>query len=380
MFNYLEYLLFVALCFTSLQAENYSYSDLLKRCEAEQTRALQEVSSSLGLNEETQFQSLEGGLTRAKLYSFEIEGKKYVLRFLALIPSQSKEMRQNEILALKIGNKLGIAPHCVFSDQNAVLMVMPFIEGHALRQPKDCQLLQLGKMVRALHNYSDSYPTRYSVKDRVEQHYKKVIKSGIAYPTGFDQEIQAMLSKPCLRSLVPSHGDLNPSNILVNDSSNSINIIDWTTATWEDPFADLSYFCLLSNLSFAQEKIFLESYFGRTPSEKEYEILKEEKAKVCLLTATLWLRYSETEEERALPLASRVSALDAELCSSTLKSVQDYLREGIVVDLNTAPKSAIKSYALSFYKAYLKAKAVDESDDFHHPILFKAISMMNDNQ
>ncbi len=361
MLNYLKYLLFIFLSCASLEGTNYSYSDLLKGCGTEQIVALQEVSTFFGLNEDAQFQSLEGGLTRAKVYSFEIEGKKFVLRFLAL--NHSKEMRQNEIQALKIGNKLGIAPRCVFSDQNAVLVLMPFIEGHSLRHPENRQLLQLGKMLRALHNYSDSYPTRYSLRDRMEQHYKKGIKSGIAYPTGFDQEIQAMLSKPCLRSLVPSHGDLNPSNILVNDSSNSINIIDWTTATWEDPFADLSYFCLLSNLSFAQEKIFLESYFGRTPSEKEYEILKEEKAKVCLLTATLWLRYSETEEERSLPLASRVSALDAELCSNTLKSAQDYLREGIVVDLNTASKSAIKSYALSFYKAYLKAKAVNESVD-----------------
>ena len=363
MFKYLKlkYLLLVALYCASLQGENYSYSDLLKGCEPEQRVALQEVSTFLSLNEDTQFQSLEGGLTRAKVYSFEIEREKFVLRFLALIPSHTKEMRQNEIQALKIGNKLGIAPRCIFSDQNAVLMVIPFIEGHALHHPEDRQLLQLGKMLRALHNYSDSYPTRYSLKDRVELHYQKGVKSGTAYPTGFDQEIQAVLSKPCFRPLVPSHGDLNPSNILVDDSCDGISIIDWTTATWQDPFADLSYFCLLSNLAPNQEKVFLEAYFGRTPSEKEFAILKEEKAKVCLLTATLWLRFSETLEERTLPLESRISALDAELYSSTLKSAQDYLREGIVVDLNTAPKSAIKSYALSFYKAYLEAQTVGES-------------------
>ena len=319
-FKYFLILILPLFC-ASLEGENYSYSDLLKVCQPEQIRALQEVSAFLDWNEDTQFQSLEGGSTRAKVYSFEIEGKKYVLRLLALTPSHSKEMRQNEIQALKIGHKLGIAPYCVFSDQNAVLVVMLFIEGHALRHPDDHQLLQLGKMLRGLHNYADSYPTRYSLKDRIELHYQKGIESGIAYPTGFDQEIQKVLSKPDLRPLVPSHGDLNPSNILVDDSSGSISIIDWTTATWEDPFADLSYFCLLSNLSPSQEKIFLEAYFGSTPSEKEYEILKEEKAKVCLLTAALWLRYSETFEKGALPLESRTSALDAEPYSSNLKSV-----------------------------------------------------------
>lgn len=343
------------MCF-SLQSENYSYLDLLKESQPEQIKALQEASSFLNWNENTQFQSLEGGLTRAKVYSYEFEEKKYVLRFLALTPSHSKEMRRNEIQALSIGNKLGIAPGCVFSDQDAVLMVMPFIQGHPLHHPDDHQLSQLGKMVKKLHNYSDSYPTRYSLKDRISQHHQKGIKSGIAYPTGFDQEVQNVLNKSSLRSLVPCHGDLNPSNILIDDSSGDINIIDWTTATWEDPFFDLSFFCLLSNLSPLQKEVFLEAYLGRKSSEKEREILKEEKAKVCLLTAAIWLRFSETSEEMALPLASRIAALDAELYSPALKSIQVYLEKGIIVDLHTAPKSEVKSYALSFYKAYLEAQ------------------------
>lgn len=352
----LKYLLFIILSFTSLQAQNYSYSDLLKESQLEQIKALQEANSFFRWNEATQFQSLEGGLTRAKVYSFEFEGKKYVLRFLALTPSHSKEMRQNEIQALNTGNKLGIAPGCVFSDQEAILMVMPFIQGHRLHHPDNRQLSQLGTMVRKLHNYSDSYPTRYSLNDRISLHYQKAIKAGVAYPTGFDQEVQNVLNKSSSRSLVPSHGDLNPSNILIDDSSGDINIIDWTTATLEDPFFDLSFFCLLSNLSPLQEEIFLEAYFGRKPLGKEREILKEEKAKVCLLTAAIWLRFSETPEEIALPLESRIAALNGELYSPALKSIQEYLGDGNVVDMNTAPKSAVRSYALSFYKAYLETQ------------------------
>ncbi len=349
-------LLFLVLTCASIQGENYSYSDLLKESHPQQIKALQEACSILNWNEGTQFHALEGGLTKAKVYSFEFEGKKYVLRFLALSPSHSKEMRQNEIHALNIGNKLGIAPGCVFSDQDALLMVMPFVQGDPLHHPTDHQLSQIGSMVRKLHNYSDSYPSRYCLKDRISQHYEKGTKAGVAYPSGFNREVQNLMSKPFLRSLVPSHGDLNPSNILVGDSCDHINIIDWTTATLEDPFFDLSFFCLLSNLSPLQEEVFLEAYFGRKPSESECRILKEEKAKVCLLTAAIWFRFSETSEELALPLESRIAALDAGLCSPSLKSIQDYLGEGIVVDLNTSPKSEVKSYALSFYKGYLDGK------------------------
>ena len=251
--NYLKCLLLVVLSSSAMQGENYFYSDLLKESQPEQIKALQEASSFFNWNESTQFQSIEGGLTRAKVYSFEFEGKKYVLRFLALTPSHPRETRQNEIQALNIGNKLGVAPECVFSDRDAVLTVMPFVQGHPSHHPDDYQLSQLGAMIRKLHDYSESYPTRYSLQDRISQHYQKGIKFGIAYPTGFDREVQNVLSKSSSRSLVPSHGDLNPSNILIDDSCGDINIIDWTTATLEDPFFDLSFFCLLSNLSSLQE-------------------------------------------------------------------------------------------------------------------------------
>ncbi len=349
----LKYFLFIILFCASLHCKNFSYSNLLKEAQSVQIEALQEARPFFNWNEDTQFQSLDGGLTRAKVYSFESIGKQYVLRFLALTPNHPKEARQNEIQAQKIGNNLGIAPECIFADRNSVLMVMPFIQGHSLYQPDNDQLSQLGMMLRKLHDYSDSYPTRYSLKDRIGLHYQKGIKSGIAYPSGFDQEIQRVLSMPFSRSLVPSHGDLNPSNIII-DSCGSINIIDWTTATLEDPFFDLSFFCLLSNLSSYQEEVFLNAYFGKMPSKNELQILKEEKAKICLLTAAIWLRYSETPEETTHPPEARIANLDAELHSPTLKSIHDYLREGIVVHPNTAPKSEIKSYALSFYNAYLE--------------------------
>ena len=187
-------------------------------------------------------------------------------------------------------------------------------------------------------------------------------------------EVKKTLSKTCLRPLVPTHGDLNPTNIIVNDSRNSIDIIDWTTATIQDPFADLGYFCLLANLSKLQEKLFLEAYFGRNPTQEEFEILYEEKSKVNLLTAVLWFRFSETTQERTLPIVARVAALDAALYSPTLKPAQDYLNEQIVVDLNTDEKSAIKSYALSFYKAYLDSKTGGES--CYNPKLCDKLTMM----
>jgi len=341
-------LIFLFYCTALLGA---TYSDLVKECTPEQRIALQEASDYI--SEETQFQPLVGGLSKAKLYSFETGKDKLVLRFLSLGPTHPQEMRQNEIRALKIANELGIAPPCIFSDENSVLMIMPFVEGCRLQNPKDDQLLQLGKMIRSLQQPSRSFPTNLTLADRVGLQYQKGLKSGIAFPRGFDHEVETLLSKPVGYTPVPSHGDLNPSNILVSDSS--ISIIDWTTATLDSPFTDLSYLSLLLNLSPSQESKLLESYFGRAISEEEEALLNEEKAKLFLFTAALCFRCSETEEERSLPIEARIAALDSELHSPNLKPVQDYLGKDLI-DLHNAPKAAIKSYALSFYKAYLETR------------------------
>lgn len=346
--------LFFFLFFFPLYSEDYSYLELLNRSDSIQVKALKEASLLFQWEENTQFKLLEGGLTQARLYSFEFEGEKYVLRFLSL--SHSQEMRKNEIQAISIGNKIGVAPRLTFFDTEAILMVMPFVKGHSLCQPDSDQLKKIGIMLKKLHDYSSSYPIKYSLNDRLLKHYQKGKTLGIAYPTGFEEEMKKIFDDKEFSVLVPCHGDLNPSNILVNEYSQDIVLIDWTSATMEDPFFDLGFFCLLSNLSAFDERVFLEAYYGRKPTKYEIERLSDKKANICLLTATIWFRFSETKEEMQLPLDVRIAALDNELYSAELKPIQEYLKEGIVVHINKAPKSEIRSYALSFYKAYLDAK------------------------
>jgi hypothetical protein len=50
MIKYLKYILLILLSCASLQAHNYSYSDLLKESQPEQIKALQEASSLLNWN------------------------------------------------------------------------------------------------------------------------------------------------------------------------------------------------------------------------------------------------------------------------------------------------------------------------------------------
>ena len=98
MHNFINLLLITFLYLIPLNGKDYTFRELLNDCETEQIVALHELRTSLNLTDTTQFHPLEGGLSKAKLYSFQIGENQYVLRFLVLQPSYTKEMRQNEEL------------------------------------------------------------------------------------------------------------------------------------------------------------------------------------------------------------------------------------------------------------------------------------------
>ncbi len=357
MYKKLKYFLFtflLAIC-SYLNGADLSYDEVLKSCQPEQATAVQEAFRTICTQDDQKnnlsFTKLQGGMTRAAVYSFNIDNKKYVLRFLD--SKQPEYQRHNEINAHKIGYQLQLAPECVFADQNAFLMIIPFIQGHTLsfkdlENPQTIALL--GRMIATLHHFDGEYPTRYTLLDRLRIHYEKMVRSGIAYPTGFDESVRDAFNKITTNALVPTHGDLNPSNILIGD--HGIYMIDWTTATWDDPFNELGYISLLSNLGKEKEREFLESYFGRQPTADDYSMLEQAKLKAYLTTAAIWLRYSDND--LSIPYSERVAKLDAQLRSDSLKKASEYLKEGKVVDPRTASREEMTSYALSFYKAYLE--------------------------
>lgn len=344
MFRFLLILAFIS----SLQG--ISYFELSKKIESDKSIALEEANRTLHLGE-CDFVPMEGGLSDAKLYKFDLSGKKYVLRFMGDWP---EEKRQNEVAALKIGYDLGMAPPCLFSDEKPYLLIMPFVEGVHFKEPNNSHLLKLGNMIRTLQEYQGFYPMRISFHERLKQHYEKGVLKNTAYPTGFGEQVNSVISKPRICQVAPAHGDLNPSNIIVNEEG--LHLIDWTNATWDSPYSDLCYFSALANLNDDHEKILLEGYFGRPCTESELHAFREERFQVYLLTATIWLRFSESEEERLLPMDERVRKLNITLNSPDLKPVEEYLREHKVVNFLTAPKDEVKAYGLSFYKAFLDSQ------------------------
>lgn len=352
-------ILFCLLFASSVFANTYSYSEILtshKDYKEAIELGITKLNRSSPPPNNIIFEDLKGGFSFSDLFVFHLNGEKYVLR---LLPSKkSLDFRQNEILATGIASQLDIAPKLLFSDPENLIIIMPFIQGHTLTK-KDLTdeniLKKLGEALRKLHQYSGNFPQIRTQTDRVKKHYERGQKKNIAYPSSYQKIYDNYIKENTKNNPhVFSHGDLNPSNIMV--THDRIYFIDWSSATWDDPYNDLAYLSWLSGMDPHQSKLFLQSYLGRNPTSQELDALCLAQKRTTFLTASVWLDFSESPEERSKPKQQRIEELDRLLASSDLKTGFEYINEGIAINPKTASSKEIRLYALGFLKEYLHWK------------------------
>jgi hypothetical protein len=163
------------------------------------------------------------------------------------------------------------------------------------------------------------------------RHYLHAREKGASFRTGFYENVIGLLIEAAGVHQVsaPSHDDLHRENILVTGEEPPF--IDWSEATWDEPFSDVGEPCLLSQLSLEQEKLFLRVYLGKEPGQNDMERLKKTKGKVCLFISCPWFRLAERRENQNIPEASRIALLDAKLKQITLKNLGKFASEDLAL-------------------------------------------------
>jgi thiamine kinase-like enzyme len=348
-----------SLSYPRLLEHNLEYADAIEKGIRSLTQTNLQANNS-ACKENFIFETLNGGFTTTKLYIFQIDRKKYVLR---LLPKKSNShSRINEIKTLAIASKLDIAPELKYSNPESGIVITSYIQGHTLTK-KDLAnkkvLKELAKMLKKLHAYSGESPQNRTQIERACKHYTRALSKHIAYPTAFkplyDEYIKTD-EKPS--PTVLCHGDLNPSNILVTQKR--LYIIDWASSTRDDPYTDLGYLTLLSGMNKKQSQLFLDTYLGRKATKKELLNLCLAEKRITFLTAVVWFDFSESLTDQKNPLTSRIQNLDRLLESSSLKKGREYIKEGVFVNPKTASTNDIRLYALGFLKDYMTWKCPKE--------------------
>jgi thiamine kinase-like enzyme len=318
--------------------------------------AIAHIAGEGHIKEEIEFSELSGGMTTAKLFTFVIDNNKYILR--SLKDHHPMKTRGNEITAQKFASTIGIAPEVTFVDKEMKFMVMPYIEGHILTQKDllDHRVVEsLGIMLSELHCYEGAFDQLKPQIYRTKKHFERAVKKGVALPSQYHSLYKNYIQQGHMLSdqeQVLCHADLNPSNIIVGND-NKIYLIDWTSSTWDNKYTDLGYFSFVNGLDDEQSKRLICSYLGRDVTQDEWQKLKNAQKRTSFLTATVWFDFSESAQEKNIPMDDRVAHLDKMLQDPNFKTGQEYIKRNEIVSPLTGETQSIKLYALGFFKTYI---------------------------
>jgi Ser/Thr protein kinase RdoA (MazF antagonist) len=251
----------------------------------DQDSAANIVKEALAIRGPVTAKELYGGYSSAaQLFLVTAEDKKYVIRFLSRAPEEI----ESEMACLSIASKCGYGPHIYAADPSKSFIVMEYLTRVPITQEDRASFRMyraLGQVVSKMHHG----PNFWSVTNIFEDTHRDIMR------LKKNKDFQAVAIKmeemlleihrdvaPFLQS-APCHDDLNPNNIIFTGSS--FKIIDYESATQDDPYFDLATVSMFYCFEPWQEEEFLNSYFQKPA-------LPQEKAKLYLMKQASLLVFS----------------------------------------------------------------------------------------
>lgn len=342
----------------ALVSEEFSYNELLDKVPSIFITSIKEAISKSFLQEDIKnikFKKVFGGLSESRLFQINSNNNKYILRLLD--EKKEQESRKSEISAHKIGSKLKIAPSLIYSDPLSLVSIMEFIEGRTMN-PKDLKDTKIIEKIIAnlkkFHNYVDNNNLLKKTKlDTIKNLYQSFIERNSVYPTGYTESYAKLIQdfKKFKRPLLPSHGDLNPGNILITKDDN-IYFIDWSEARIDNPLLDIGWLASCSGANLNETKILLKKYLGNEPSISELKEVLYFKNVTNFLVATVLIGEQEEKDSNKIDL----------ILKSSIKKSSEYKREGITTqEIEGLKGYDLTTYALSWFKEFIDNQSYIES-------------------
>lgn len=270
--------------------------------------AAQETIRSLPLwNGQPDIAVLEGGITNRN-YKVVDGNRTYVVRLGDDIPVHQIS-RQNEVSASRAAHAAGISP-AVIHHQPGVL-VLDYIVGRTLG-PGDIRsgayLERIVRLVKQCHRETGRYyrgPAMIFWAFHIIEDYAATLAASGSPHRSRLEELLAMSRLLEARAgpydIVFGHNDLLAANFL--DDGDRLWLIDWDYAGYNTPLFDLGGLASNNELTEAQEKWLLESYFERPLGDDLWQRYQAMKC-ASLLRETLWSMVSELHSTIAFDYAA----------------------------------------------------------------------------
>lgn len=213
------------------------------------------------------WQPMLGGRSDARLYSFQVGSRAYVLRHLNADRSDHQAKVNREFLCTTLASQLGVAPAVQHVDTvNGVIISdrIPFLPISASPRAVDFTP-RLAFSLKKLHS-GPPFPVGQTLLESMSTVQSRITDlgfPGIPKPLIDTIEIIASAIAPFAES-APCHHDLNPTNII--DTGDAIYFLDWEIACMSDPFIDIGQLGVFVFPSPDMRRNFLTSYLGQDPT------------------------------------------------------------------------------------------------------------------
>jgi thiamine kinase-like enzyme len=234
-----------------------------------------------------------GGMTNRN-YMVTVNDTQYVVRIPGDGTDEYVDRKSDKHCSL-ICAEIGVGAQVPFYDVEAGIQITEFIKDSVhMRTPGVLDdpdaARRAARAFRKLHTSGKKFMNEFDEKDVAQEYLELLRQKDAPLPEGYEQaQVEAEVIRKTLKDTckerVSCHNDPAPENLV--DTGKRAYIIDWEFGGNNDPFWDLGDFSVEADFTDEQDKVFLEAYFDREPTEAEFARMALQKSLVFLLW-TLW--------------------------------------------------------------------------------------------
>lgn len=230
------------------------------------TQALREA---FGLTHVTEICSnacrITRGLSSDLVFRIVVRRSPYLLRIMTQIDERNDPVRH--FTCTKIAAEGGLAPRVLYANTGEGILITDFVEAAPFSQTQALTLIPttLGKL-HALPPFPKAFNYVTAHNGFIWRFRTANLVAAAGLEEAFTRYLQVCAAYPRLDTdVVSCHSDLKPENILFDGER--VWLVDWQAAFLNDRYFDLAIVANFVISSDADERSYLETYFGHPPDE-----------------------------------------------------------------------------------------------------------------